>query len=70
MVKYTEEKVIDMIVNNYAGRKILILAPLVRSRKGHYRELFESMRHKGYLHVRVDGEVQEISTGNYPRHEG
>ena len=63
MVKYTEEKVIDMIVNNYAGRKILILAPLVRSRKGHYRELFESMRHKGYLHVRVDGEVQEITQG-------
>ena len=63
MVKYTEEKVIDMIVNNYAGRKILILAPLVRSRKGHYRELFESMRHKGYLHVRVDGEVQEITRG-------
>ena len=63
MVKYTEEKVIDMIVNNYAGRKILILAPLVHSRKGHYRELFESMRHKGYLHVRVDGEVQEITQG-------
>ena len=63
MVKYTEEKVIDMIVNNYAGRKILILAPLVRSRKGHYRELFESMRHTGYLHVRVDGEVQEITQG-------
>ena len=63
MVKYTEEKVIDMIVNNYAGRKILILAPLVRSRKGHYRELFESMRRKGYLHVRVDGEVQEITRG-------
>ena len=63
MVKYTEEKVIDMIVNNYAGRKILILAPLVRSRKGHYRELFESMRRKGYLHVRVDGEVLEITRG-------
>ena len=63
MVKYTEEKVIDMIVNNYAGRKILVLAPLVRSRKGHYRELFEGMRRKGYLHVRVDGEVQEITRG-------
>ncbi len=60
MVKYTEEKVIDMIQRDYAGRKILILAPLVRGRKGHYRELFESMRKKGYLHVRVDGEVQEI----------
>ena len=60
MVKYTEEKVIDMVMHNYAGRKILILAPLVRSRKGHYRELFESMRRKGYLHVRIDGVVQEI----------
>ncbi len=63
MVKYTEEKVIEMIQHDYAGRKILILAPLVKSRKGHYRELFESMRHKGYLHVRVDGEVQEITRG-------
>ena len=63
MVKYTEEKVIDMVLSNYAGRKILILAPVVRGRKGHYRELFESMRRKGYLHVRVDGEVQEITRG-------
>ena len=63
MVKYTEEKVIDMIQNDYAGHKILILAPLVRGRKGHYRELFESMRKKGYLHVRVDGDVQEIRQG-------
>ena len=63
MVKYTEEKVIDMILHDYAGKKILILSPVVRSRKGHYRELFESMRRKGYLHVRVDGEVQEITRG-------
>ena len=63
MVKYTEEKVIQMIQDDYAGRKILILAPLVHGRKGHYRELFESMRKKGYLHVRVDGEVQEIKQG-------
>ncbi|MBQ2211219.1 MAG: excinuclease ABC subunit UvrA [Prevotella sp.] len=63
MVKYTEEKVIDMILHDYAGHKILIMAPVVRSRKGHYRELFESMRRKGYLHVRVDGEVQEITRG-------
>ena len=63
MVKYTEEKVVEMIQHDYAGRKILILAPLVRSRKGHYRELFESMRRKGYLHVRVDGEVQEMTRG-------
>ena len=63
MVKYTEEKVIEMITNDYQGRKILILAPLVQGRKGHYRELFESMRKKGYLHIRVDGELQELTQG-------
>ena len=63
MVKYTEEKVIEMIQQDYAGKKILILAPLIKSRKGHYRELFESMRRKGYLHVRVDGEVRELTPG-------
>ena len=63
MVKYTEEKVIDMILHEYEGRKILVLAPLVQSRKGHYRELFESMRRKGYLHVRVDGDVLELTEG-------
>ena len=63
MVKYTEEKVIDMILHDYEGRKILVLAPLVQSRKGHYRELFESMRKKGYLHVRVDGDVIEMTPG-------
>ena len=63
MVKYTEEKVIDMILNDYAGKAIYILAPLVRQRKGHYRELFESMRRKGYLYIRVDGEVKEIVRG-------
>ncbi len=60
MVKYTEEKVIEMITQYYVGHKIFILAPLVRSRKGHYRELFEGLRRKGYLHVRVDGEMKEI----------
>ena len=63
MVKYTEEKVLDMILHNYDGHKIFILAPLVRSRKGHYRELFESMRRKGYLNIRVDGEMKEIVRG-------
>ena len=63
MVKYTEEKVIEMITHDYAGHRILILAPLVRSRKGHYRELFEGLRRKGYLHVRVDGELHEITQG-------
>ena len=60
MVKYTEEKVIDMIMHNYEGRRILIMAPVVRGRKGHYRELFESMRRKGYLTMRIDGEIVEI----------
>ena len=63
MVKYTEERVVEMIQNDYAGRRILILAPLVRSRKGHYRELFESMRRKGYLNIRIDGELKEITQG-------
>ena len=63
MVKYTEERVVEMIQHDYAGRKIFILAPLVRSRKGHYRELFESMRRKGYLTMRVDGEILEITRG-------
>ena len=63
MVKYTEEKVIDMILHDYQGKRIFILAPLVRSRKGHYRELFESMRRKGYLNIRIDGEIKEIVRG-------
>lgn len=63
MVKYTEEQVINMILTDYADRPIYILAPLVRQRKGHYRELFESMRRKGYLYIRVDGEVLEITRG-------
>ena len=63
MVKYTEERVLDMILHDYAGKKIFILAPLVRSRKGHYRELFEAMRRKGYLNIRVDGQMMEITRG-------
>ncbi len=63
MVKYTEEKVLEMIHSDYFDQKIYILAPLVRNRKGHYRELFESMRRKGYLYIRVDGEVVEIARG-------
>jgi len=63
MVKYTEEKIIDMIGDDYAGKAIYLLAPLVRQRKGHYRELFESMRRKGYLYVRVDGEIKDIVRG-------
>ena len=63
MVKYTEEKVVEMIHRNYSGRKIMVLAPVVRSRKGHYRELFESLRRKGYLYVRADGVLKEITEG-------
>ena len=63
MVKYTEERVVEMIHKDYSGRKIMILAPLVRSRKGHYRELFESLRRKGYIYVRVDDTVREITEG-------
>ena len=63
MVKYTEEKVLDMIQTDYLGKSIFILAPLVRNRKGHYRELFETMRKKGYLYIRIDEQVQEITRG-------
>ena len=63
MVKFTDEQIIDLINTQYAGQKILLLAPLVNNRKGHYKELFENIRKKGYVHVRVDGEVQEIVPG-------
>ena len=63
MVKYTEEKVVDLILERYEGHKVYLLAPLVRSRKGHYRELFESVRKKGFLTVRVDGELKEVVSG-------
>lgn len=63
MVKYTEEKVVDLILERYEGHKVYLLAPLVRSRKGHYRELFESVRKKGFLTVRIDGELKEMVSG-------
>ena len=63
MVKYTEEKVIEMITHDYVDKRIYILAPLIRNRKGHYRELFESMRRKGYIYIRVDREIKEITRG-------
>lgn len=63
MVKYTEEKVVDLILERYDGHKVYLLAPLVRSRKGHYRELFESVRKKGFLTVRIDGELKEVVSG-------
>ncbi|MCC8145830.1 MAG: excinuclease ABC subunit UvrA [Bacteroidales bacterium] len=60
MVKYTEEQVIDLILSQYEGKKVYLLAPLVRNRKGHYKELFEQLRKKGFLNVRVDGQLKEI----------
>lgn len=63
MVKYTEEKIVDLILERYEGHKVYLLAPLVRSRKGHYRELFESVRKKGFLTVRIDGELKEVVSG-------
>ena len=63
MVKFTETQIVEMILSQYAGQRIYLLAPLVRSRKGHYRELFENTRKKGYLHVRVDGDIREIIPG-------
>ncbi len=63
MIKFTDEQIIDLIIREYGGKKILLLAPLVNGRKGHYKELFETIRKKGFVHVRVDGEVQEIVAG-------
>ena len=63
MVKYTEEQILDLILTRYSGKKTYLLAPVVRSRKGHYKELFEQIRKKGYLNVRVDGELREIFHG-------
>lgn len=63
MVKYTDEQILELILEKYIGKKIYILSPAVRNRKGHYKELFEQIRKKGYLHVRVDGEVREIIPG-------
>ena len=63
MVKYTEEQVLGLILGRYEGRRIYLLAPLVKNRKGHYKELFEQIRKKGYLNVRVDGELREITHG-------
>ncbi len=63
MVKYTDEQILELILEKYIGRKIYILAPVVRNRKGHYKELFEQIRKKGYLNVRVDGDIREILPG-------
>ena len=63
MVQYTDDQILDLILKDYIGQKVLVLAPMVNNRKGHYKELFETIRRKGYLYVRVDGEVMEITPG-------
>ena len=63
MVKYTDEMIVDEIIAHYDGKKIYILAPVVKNRKGHYRELFEQLSRKGFLNVRIDGDLREISPG-------
>ena len=63
MIQLTDEQIVDLIVREYEGKKILLMAPLISNRKGHYKELFETIRKKGFVHVRVDGEVQEIVQG-------
>ena len=63
MVKYSEDKIVSLILQRYAGRKIMLLAPVVHNRKGHYKELFEQLQKKGYMTVRVDGHIREIEPG-------
>ncbi len=63
MVKYSEDQIVDLILKEYEGKKTFLLAPLVRGRKGHYKELFEQIRKKGYLNVRIDGEIREATHG-------
>jgi excinuclease ABC subunit A len=63
MVKYTEEQILSLLLQEYIGKKVYLLAPVVRTRKGHYKELFEQIRKKGYIHVRIDGELREIVHG-------
>lgn len=63
MVKYTRDKIVDIIAGRHVGEKLYILAPLVKNRKGHYKELFENLRKKGYLNVRIDGKIQELTSG-------
>lgn len=63
MVKYTEEQIIELLLSHYADHRVYLLAPLVQQRKGHYKELFESVRKKGFINVRVDGELRSLETG-------
>ena len=60
MVRYTEEQILDLLLNEYHDKRVILLAPLVKNRKGHYKELFETIRRKGYLYARIDGEIKEV----------
>ena len=62
MVNYSDDQIIELIVNEYADKKITILSPLIRSRKGHYRELFDSMARQGFIRVRIDGEIVNLKS--------
>lgn len=63
MVKYSEDQILDIILDVFVDKKIYVLAPVVRGRKGHYRELFEQIRRNGYIYVRIDGEIEEVVQG-------
>ena len=63
MIKYSDEQIVDLILEHYENKKIVILAPRIKGRKGHYRELFASLKKTGYTKVRVDGEIVEITSG-------
>ncbi len=63
MIKYTDEQILNLIIENFKGEKVYILSPLIKGRKGHYKELFEQIRRKGFLHVRIDGEIKEVVHG-------
>ena len=63
MVRYSDEQICDLMIEGFAGRRVAFLAPVVKGRKGHYRELFESMSRKGYIYARIDGEIREFSAG-------
>ena len=63
MVSYTDEQIIDLILSEYEGKRVVILAPIIKSRKGHYRELFENLSRQGFMKVRVDGEIIDLAPG-------
>ena len=67
MVKYTDDQILDLVKSRFSGKKVYFLAPVVKGRKGHYKELFEQLRRKGFLNVRINDEIRELYTGNEAR---